>query len=128
VREVVPMEKEDTKITWIKCPECGAKIGIIISVGRGLKEETAQQPATVEEESFPSALTPVTGLQERLAASGIDLSLLDIQESEELTVIRPKRFLGDAWGKVNDAIRASGGVWVREGRESRWEIQKQETD
>lgn len=121
------MEKDETKITWIKCPECGAKIGIMLSVGRGAAEGTAQPPTTTEEESYTPTLTPLTSLQERLAASGIDISLLDIQETEELTVIKPKRFLGDFWGRVNDAVRASGGVWIREGRESRWEIRKQDS-
>jgi len=39
-------------------------------------------------------------------------------------LVSPKKFLGDLWGQVNDAIRSLGGTWIREGRESRWEIRK----
>jgi len=118
------LEKE-TKITWIKCPECGAKIGIIISVGKGPTEE---QPAIVTPREAVPTLTPMLGptasIQERLAAAGVDVSLLEIKEGEEVTVISPKRFLGDLWGPVNEAVRSLGGVWIREGRESRWEVRK----
>lgn len=56
--------------------------------------------------------------------AGIDISLLNIEEGEEATLVSPKKFLGDLWGPVNDALRAMGGIWIREGRESRWEIRK----
>ncbi|RJS90535.1 hypothetical protein CW700_00440 [Candidatus Bathyarchaeota archaeon] len=114
------MEEGETKITWIRCPECGAKIGIIISVGKGPVEE---KPTAVRE-AVPPTPAPAPSIKERLAAAGVDVSLLEITEGEEVTVIRPKRFLGDLWGPINDAVKSLGGVWVREGRESRWEIKK----
>ena len=54
--------------------------------------------------------------------SGVDLTLIDIEESNEIITIRPKKFLGDLWGPINEAIRNLGGGWIREGRDSRWEI------
>jgi hypothetical protein len=49
-----------------------------------------------------------------------------VDEGEEVVTVAPKRFLGDLWGPVNDAIRSLGGMWIREGRESRWEIRKED--
>ena len=119
------MEREETKITWIKCPECGAKIGIILSVGRGPPEEEKPVALAPRVVTTPPTPAPTPSIQERLAAAGVDVSLLEIKEGEEVTVIRPRRFLGDLWGPINDAVRMLGGVWVREGRESRWEIRKE---
>jgi len=111
-------EREDTKVTWITCPECGARIGIILSVGRAAP--TAERPL-----KEPSPWPP-SGINERLVSAGVDLSLVDVEEVEEVVVIRPKRFLGDLWGPVNEAVRTLGGGWIREGRESRWEIRKED--
>lgn len=121
------MEKE-TKITWIRCPECGAKIGIILSVGKGPAEEAETVTVTPRETVPPPTAAPTASIQERLAAAGIDTSLLEIREGEEATVISPKKFLGDLWGSVNQAMRSLGGIWIREGRESRWEIRKSGAD
>ena len=109
-------ERDDSKITWITCPDCGAKIGVVLSVGKAT-------PATVAQE--PVAAWPPTGVNERLAAAGVDLTLVDVDEGEEVVTVSPKRFLGDLWGPVNDAIRSIGGMWIRDGRESRWEIRKE---
>ena len=82
------------------------------------KTQQATPPVT-ETATWPSA-----GIEERLAVSGVDLTLIDIEEGEEYTTIRPKKFLGDLWGPINEAIRTLGGGWIREGRDSRWEIRK----
>jgi len=99
---------EETKVMWITCPECGAKLGIIISIG-GVKPSEAKA-ITVEE------------IRERLSNAGIDPSILEITEEEGLIAITPRRFLGELWGPINDVMKEIGGVWVREGKESRWEI------
>ncbi len=104
---------EEGRITWITCPECGARIGIVVSVGRA---EPPTRPLEAEEAERPPSLG------ERLSSMGVDVSLLDIEDREGVTVITPKRFLGDLWGPINEAIKALGGVWVREGRQSRWEV------
>lgn len=111
-------EREEAKVTWINCPECGAKIGIILSVGRAIPtlEGVPAEPST----------WPPTSIRERLASAGIDVSLVEVEEGEEVVIVSPKRFLGDLWGPINDAVRAMGGGWIREGRESRWEIRKED--
>jgi len=112
-------EREDTKVTWITCPECGAKVGIILSVGRAAP--SAERP-TME----PTVTWPPSGIMERLTSAGVDLSLVEVEDGEDVVTISPKRFLGDLWGPINDAVRALGGGWIREGRESRWEIRKED--
>ena len=111
-------ERESTKVTWINCPECGAKIGILLSVGR--------DPPTTERPIAEPTMWPPSSVRERLTSAGVDLSLVDVEEGEGVTIISPKKFLGDLWGPINDAVRALGGSWIREGRESRWEIRKED--
>jgi len=67
---------------------------------------------------------------ERLTALGIDISLLDISESEEVTMITPKKFLGSNWASIDVAVQSLGGLWIKKGRSSHWEIlrQRQETN
>ena len=115
---IILEEKSESKVNWITCPECGSKIGIVVSVGQARAERTFEEPRT----TWPS-----TGIRERLASAGVDLALIDIEEGEESYIVRPKRFLGDLWGPVNDGVRSLGGIWIREGRDSRWEISKEET-
>ena len=101
-------ERGEAKVMWITCPECGAKLGIVVSVGRVKPPEA---PAITPEE-----------IRERLSSAGIDPSILDINLEEGVIVVAPRRFLGELWGPINDVMKEIGGVWVREGRESRWEI------
>jgi hypothetical protein len=109
---------KNEKITWITCPDCGSKIGIVISVGN---TETPRIVHGEKEEWPPQAAGGV------LEAVGVDTSLLDIEENEATIQVTPKRFLGDQWGPINDKIREMGGTWIRDGRNSRWEIPKEQT-
>ena len=104
--------KDDSKITWVTCPDCGSKIGIVISVGK------AKAVAKMEE-------VLIDTIPAKLEAAGVNLELVDVEEGEEIIIISPKRFLGDLWGPVNDAIRSLGGTWIREGRESHWELSQE---
>jgi len=106
------LAERKTRITWITCPECGAKIGIVISLGRLVEEVKG---LTVED------------VKGRLAEMGVDTSLLEFEEDEESIYVRPRQFLGDLWGRYNDALKAVGGSWVKEGRESRWVVPKTPT-
>jgi hypothetical protein len=110
-------EREDSKISWITCPDCGAKIGIVVSAGT---ESSVQVP--LMESSAP------LGVSEILASAGVDLALVNVEESDEIITVTPKKFLGDLWGAVNDAIRSLNGGWIRDGRESRWEIRKEDLE
>lgn len=114
---MVPLSKEESKIIWLTCPDCGSKIGIILSVGNVTK--VAHQ---IEEEK-PDGWPP-SNFEEKLKTAGVDTNLLNIEDGEEATIVSPKKFLGDLWGPINDTIRSVGGIWIREGRDSRWEIKK----
>ncbi len=65
-------------------------------------------------------------MNERLSAAGIDLTLVDVEEGEEIVTVSPKKFLSDLWGPINESIRTIGGGWIRDGRQSRWEIRKED--
>jgi len=65
------------------------------------------------------------GILEKLAAAGVDLTLVDVEEGDEIVSVSPKKFLGDLWGPINEAIRLLEGRWIRDGRSSRWEIRKE---
>jgi hypothetical protein len=111
--------KDESKVIWLTCPDCGSKIGIILSVGKATA--FAHQVDMIKDEAQN---WPPSSFEEKLKSAGVDISLLNIEEGEEATLISPKKFLGDLWGQVNDAIRSLGGIWIREGRESRWELRK----
>ncbi len=118
------MSKEESKVIWLTCPDCGSKIGIILSVG---KATAVVQHADEAEEEEGGAWPPAAGgggIADKLKAAGVDTGLLNIEEGEAATLISPKKFLGDLWGPINEQMRILGGTWIREGRESRWEIKK----
>lgn len=108
------------KITWITCPDCGGKIGIVISVGK------TAAPTVVQEE--PEEWPPEQDFKAKLEAAGVDLALVDVEESATMVSVSPKKFLGDMWGPINEAIRDLGGTWIRDGRNSRWEISFEEAE
>ena len=116
------MSKDESKVIWLTCPDCGSKIGIILSVGKVATVTQAIDAAEKETEAWPPS-----SFSEKIKTAGIDTSLLNIEEGEEVTLVSPKKFLGDLWGPINDTIRSLGGIWIREGRESRWEIRKTQT-
>jgi hypothetical protein len=107
------------KITWVTCPDCGSKIGIVISVGK------TEATKIIHEE--PSEEWPPQSAHAILEAAGIDVSQLDVEENETMISVSPKKFLGDQWGPINDKLREIGGNWVRDGRSSRWEIPREES-
>ncbi|MBS7619839.1 hypothetical protein KEJ21_04240 [Candidatus Bathyarchaeota archaeon] len=113
------MEKKgETKINWIICPECGSKIGLIVSIGK---------PTIISEKQGPSEISIVSSVEsitEKLSTLGVDLSLIEIEERDDLIVITPRRFLGDLWSQINEMLKTLGAVWIREGKQSRWEIHK----
>ena len=112
------MAAKKDKITWVTCPDCGSKIGIVISVGKA----EAAQVIHEHREDWPPAGDQPTDARFRLQAAGIDVSQLDIEEGDEVISVSPKKFLGDQWGPINESMRTIGGNWVRDGRNSRWEI------
>ena len=124
-REPKLSDREDSNITWITCPDCGAKVGVVISVGKSAIGTAAPPPA--QEVPTMPVLAP-GGILERLATAGVDLTLVDVEEGDDIVSVSPKKFLGDLWGPINEAIRTVGGVWIRDGRSSRWEIRKEDLE
>lgn len=117
---MIEMAANKDKITWVTCPDCGSKIGIVISVGKA----DATQVIHEQREDWPPAGDQPTDVRSRLQAAGIDVALLNIEEGDEVVSVSPKKFLGDQWGPINESMRGIGGNWVRDGRNSRWEIPK----
>ncbi|HIH88826.1 TPA: hypothetical protein HA344_06435 [Candidatus Bathyarchaeota archaeon] len=114
------MSKDESKVIWLTCPDCGSKIGIILSVGKATAITQHREDVAEEE----TEIWPPSSFAEKLKTAGVDANLLNIEEGEDATLVSPKKFLGDLWGPINETIRSLGGVWIREGRESRWEIRK----
>lgn len=114
------MAAKKDKITWITCPDCGSKIGIVISVGKAETRVIHQEPSSTEEAWPPQSAQAI------LESAGVDTSQLNIEEDEAQISVSPKKFLGDLWGPINDKIREIGGNWVRDGKNSRWEIPKEQ--
>ena len=118
------MSDKNNKITWITCPDCGAKIGVVLSVGKTAVAAVAAASA-VALEADEGEWPPQQAMRTRLEAAGVDLALVDIEEGEGAMSVSPKKFVGDLWGPVNDAIKTLGGTWIRDGRSSRWEIPRE---
>lgn len=116
------MSAKNNKMTWITCPDCGARIGVVLSVG---KVAVSPPPAVPEAEAEEGEWPPQKDMRSRLEEAGVDLALVDVEEGEAVVSVSPKKFLGDLWGPVNDSIKTLGGTWIRDGRSSRWEIPKQ---
>ena len=114
------LSKDESKVIWLTCPDCGSKIGIILSVG---KATVITQHVDIVAEEVTEAWPP-SNFSEKLKSAGVDTNLLNIEEGEDATLVSPKKFLGDLWGPINETMRSLGGTWIREGRESRWEIRK----
>jgi hypothetical protein len=106
------------KISWITCPDCGSKIGVVLSVGK-----TSRVVEPGKEAEWPPE--QATGIRGKLEEAGVDLSLVEIEETEEMVNVTPVEFLGDRWGPINDAIRSLNGIWIRAGRSSHWEIPRE---
>jgi len=121
--QVREMSAKNNKVTWITCPDCGAKIGVVLSVGKVAAAPAAAKALTTDpmEAEWP----PQQDIRAKLEAAGVDLALVDVEENGAMTSVSPKKFLGDLWGPINDAIRTLGGNWVRDGRNSRWEINEE---
>jgi hypothetical protein len=119
------MIAKNNSVTWITCPDCGAKIGVVLSVGKTITTQ-ASQPTPVAESLEEAEWPPQQGIRAKLEAAGVDLALVDVEESDNMVTVTPKKFLGDLWGPINDSLRTLGGNWIRNGRNSRWEISSEE--
>ena len=69
------MSKDESKVIWLTCPDCGSKIGIILSVGKA----TTITHRTEQQEEEPGVWPP-SSFEEKLKAAGIDTTLLNIED------------------------------------------------
>jgi len=76
------------------------------------------KPATPNGRAPPTHTSIKTALEEK----GVNTSLIAISVDQGLAIITPIKFLGDMWGPINTAVRDLGGGWIRDGKQSRWEI------
>ena len=62
-------------------------------------------------------------MRERLQKWLPDLEILDGFDG---FAVKPKRFLGEVWSEVNEAVRALGGKWVKDNtpKDGSWRIPK----
>jgi hypothetical protein len=58
-------------------------------------------------------------IRERLAKWLPDLEIL---EGFDGLCVKPKRYLGEAWGEINELVRSLGGRWIRNGKQGTWRI------
>ena len=89
-----------------------------------LKRSTVLPTVTQQDEEQP---TPKVNhypdvIEKALREANIDLNLIDMEFKGTHTIITPKRFLGDLWQPIMNAVKDLGGNWVKDGRNSRWEI------
>ena len=86
---------------------------------------SAAKPAakTNEPQSSSSPVSKLASLQEQLGARLQDLELNDGLDS---IIVKPRRYLGDAWKDVNDVVRALGGRWAKGNypKDGSWRIPK----
>ena len=62
------MSEKESKVIWLTCPDCGSKIGIILSVGKATAIAHHVESETVEEtENWPPS-----SFEEKLKAAGVD--------------------------------------------------------
>lgn len=101
-------------------------------------EEESEEEPEEEPEPTPEPVKPKTPIKpekpamkpvpENDYAAMLDkvgvpsISLLNIEMQHDTVIVTPKKFLADYWGPINDKIKEIGGDWVRDGRNSRFEI------
>ena len=90
------------------------------------REQVKQDNADYMDKPKPAGLgtTHLTNadIQSDLAERGVNTSLIAISVDRGLAIITPIKFLGDLWAPINTAVHDMGGKWIRDGRQSRWEI------
>jgi hypothetical protein len=95
-------------------------------LSRALAELQAKPAAKNNGNSTVPPSPPVSKLatlQERLGAR---LQDLEVTDSMDGLVVRPRRYLGDVWKEVNDIMRALGGHWQtgHSPRDGCWRVKK----
>jgi len=86
-----------------------------------LMEARTEEPGP-EPGALPKGLTPeqaVSAVKLRLPEHVLPDLEFFLTADRQLK-IRPKRWLEDDWGTVNDAVKSMGGAWATAGKDSCW--------
>jgi len=90
------------------------------------KEFAAQGPTAYRRENGPDEPQPkqpgARDYHSELAAAGVDMTLVDVKVDGDIAYITPKKFLGDLWGPIMEAVKRLGGEWIRDDKNSHWKI------
>jgi len=90
------------------------------------KHVDAEMPAPSEAPSAPSELS-VGSVTNYLRDGGVDVSLLGFEDELYALLVTPLKWLGDAWGPVNDLLKPLGASWMKPDKgKAHWRIPKPE--
>jgi hypothetical protein len=86
--------------------------GFDFSEFQGSKPAGTPSPAGNGNRGVPPrpAASKLAVLQERLGAR---LQDLEITDGIDGLVVKPRRYLGDAWAEINEVVRSLGGKWQK---------------
>ena len=130
------IDEEVTQAKGLLTREAAAFL-VAASVGVDGYSQAASPPTKKESKTTPKKASPKVAaamkltpeieqkrytLEEALRETDAGLDLLNIEVKGDVLVITAKKFLGDQWAEVNEAIKANGGKWIRDGKQSRWEV------
>ena len=82
---------------------------------------TALPPGLLSKGAPKPAASKLPVLQERLGAR---LQDLEVTDGIDGLVVKPRKYLGESWSEVNEAVRALGGHWISNGKQGSWRIPK----
>ncbi|MBA7577575.1 hypothetical protein ES708_19428 [subsurface metagenome] len=82
-------------------------------------EVSSSAAAAAEAEPITSLLDK-DSIIDALESAGLDIEDLDVSVTEGKVVVKPTKYLGDAWDWYNSTLRILGMTWVSAGKESHW--------
>lgn len=66
----------------------------------------------------------ISEIKTELDQEGFDVSRLIFTETEKTVMVKPRAFLANDWGLPNTILKGFKAQWIREGKDSRWEVRK----
>jgi hypothetical protein len=100
-----------TRMPKIECPHCGNTIAL----------QVTKVESKIVEKSVP-LIDMVKSTTRKWSKE------IDVIDQNEVVIVKPKGYLGkDVWQQINDSLKPFEPEWVSEGKESRWAIQRRES-
>jgi len=90
------------------CPNCGTNLLVTLTIN----------------EATPAQAINRKSIENLKLALGDDAKLLEFATEGDTIIVHPKAFIEDkaTYARIAEVMRAMGGVWIKEGRASRWEL------